>query len=126
MILQFKEDPYKETIELVKLLGLGCYGEVWKGKEKSSGREVAVKLETPTLGVSFSNGFFLKQIQNKKLLFSRLCTVRFKPQSEQIVHYMCLHEKDHSRSDLCKIGARTHKINCFRAVYYLENICFLL
>ena len=59
MILQFKEDPYKETIELVKLLGLGCYGEVWKGKEKSSGREVAVKLETPTLGVSFSNEFFL-------------------------------------------------------------------
>ena len=53
LILKFKEDPYKESIELVKLLGQGCYGEVWKGKEKSSGREVAVKLETPTLGVSF-------------------------------------------------------------------------
>ena len=57
LILKFKEDPYKESIELVKLLGQGCYGEVWKGKEKSSGREVAVKLETPTLGVSFSNEF---------------------------------------------------------------------
>ena len=57
MILQFKEDPYKESIELVKLLGQGCYGEVWKGNEKSSGREVAVKLETPTLDVSFSSIF---------------------------------------------------------------------
>ena len=62
MILQFKEDAYKETIELVKLLGLGCYGEVWKGKEKSSGREVAVKLETPTLDVSFFNDFLLNSL----------------------------------------------------------------
>ena len=59
-ILKFKEDPYKESIKLVKFLGQGSFGEVWKGKEESSGREVAVKLEKPSyLTVSFSNQFFL-------------------------------------------------------------------
>ena len=51
-ILEFHYS-YQESVELVTFLGSGSYGEVWKGKEKSSGREVAVKLETPTLGVSF-------------------------------------------------------------------------
>ena len=64
-ILKFTEDPYKESIELVKLLGQGCNGEVWKGKEKSSGREVAVKLETPTLCVSFFKVGFFGQCSNQ-------------------------------------------------------------
>ena len=63
-ILEFKVDPYKESIELVKFLGQGSFGEVWKGKEKSSGREVAVKLEKPTWDVSFSYEFFLFSLPN--------------------------------------------------------------
>jgi serine/threonine protein kinase len=31
---------------LVTFLGSGSYGEVWKGKEKSRKRDVAVKIET--------------------------------------------------------------------------------
>ena len=37
---------YQESVELVTFLGSGTYGEVWKGKEKSRKREVAVKIET--------------------------------------------------------------------------------
>ena len=68
LILQFKEDPYKETIELVKLLGLGCYGEVWKGKEKSRKRDVAVKIETKIASYSELHIFLNFHINDKYTL----------------------------------------------------------
>ena len=44
-ILEFKGDDYNENISLIKELGSGGYGEIWKGIEKTSGRVVAVKFE---------------------------------------------------------------------------------
>ena len=44
-ILEFHYS-YQESVELVTFLGSGSYGVVWKGKEKSRKREVAVKIET--------------------------------------------------------------------------------
>ena len=41
---------------MVTFLGSGTYGEVWKGKEKSRKREVAVKIETEI--VSYSELYF--------------------------------------------------------------------
>jgi serine/threonine protein kinase len=41
---------------LVTFLGSGSYGEVWKGKEKSRKREVAVKIETKI--ASYSELYF--------------------------------------------------------------------
>ena len=53
LILDFKEDPYIENIKLVDMLGEGSFAEVWKGIEKSSRREVAVKLEKKTYYVKY-------------------------------------------------------------------------
>ena len=54
-ILEFHYS-YQESVELVTFLGSGSYGEVWKGKEKSRKREVAVKIETKI--ASYSELYF--------------------------------------------------------------------
>ena len=58
LILEFKEDPYIESIKLLDMLGEGSFAEVWKGIEKSSRREVAVKLEKKTYYVKYSYQYF--------------------------------------------------------------------
>ena len=54
LILEFKEDPYNESIQFLEMLGEGSFADVWKGIEKSSRREVAVKLEKKTYYVKYS------------------------------------------------------------------------
>ena len=68
LIIEFKEDPYNQSIELLDSLGEGSFGEVWKGIEKSSRREVAVKLEKKTDYVSYSYLFFPIYLLMTKIL----------------------------------------------------------
>jgi len=39
------QGPSAAKIELVKKIGAGCFGEVYRGKDKESGQDIAVKLE---------------------------------------------------------------------------------
>ena len=63
-ILEFHYS-YQESVELVTFLGSGSYGEVWKGKEKSRKRDVAVKIETKIASYSELHIFLNFHINDK-------------------------------------------------------------
>ena len=66
-ILEFHYS-YQESVELVTFLGSGSYGEVWKGKEKSRKRDVAVKIETKIASYSELHIFLNFHINDKYTL----------------------------------------------------------